>query len=159
TGQEAETRDQRPFIVSSGFRNRLTSAEDISLNAQMISQDQSAPAEELAPLVNAATAPEKQISAGLASSIALVDAELVLQYRVKTDGLADYLKFASDDIERRQRLTDRERAIQAISLEEVSKHFYSMPIEDVLGSRRGRISSDLAMAIQKTLDGHHAGVE
>lgn len=91
----------------------------------------------------------------------LVDALIVLQYRIKTtdDGLMDYLRFASDQRTRRQGLAAREAAIKALALREITRSLSVMAIEDVLAGARAGLSQQLRDRIQAALDEKHAGVE
>lgn len=91
----------------------------------------------------------------------LIDAEMVLQYRIKPDngGLLDYLQFGSDERERLQQLTERERALKNIALGVVSSELSQRPIDDVLAPGRSDLSVDLAKRIQQAFDQHRTGVE
>ena len=90
----------------------------------------------------------------------LVEAEVVLQYRIKADGgLLDYLRFANDNIARLQTLTNRERALRSIALSVVSSELSRRSLDDVLSPGRSELTRDLAAKVQAALDAKKAGVE
>jgi modulator of FtsH protease HflK len=111
-----------------------------------------------------AGAPATEDDAGadvVSAAYSLVDAEIVLQYRIKNDkkSLLDYLNFAPDTYARRQSLTVKERAIKSLALAEVSAHLSQLPLDDVLSPGRTSLVRDLRVRIQQTLDEHKTGVE
>lgn len=90
----------------------------------------------------------------------LVDAEMVLQYRIRSDGgLLDYLEFCDDDIARLQQLTDRERALRDIALSVVSAELSRRSIDEVLSPGRSDLTLELAARVQQTFDARKTGVE
>lgn len=88
----------------------------------------------------------------VASQVALVDAEVVVLYRVRPDELRKYLEFASESRGRRTGRTMRERAMRAIALRELSAYFQSLSLEDVLSPGRSGILDDLRQRIQARFD-------
>src|SRR5690606_12619767 len=70
---------------------------------------------------------EEERAAEIVSSFySLVEAEIVLQYRIKSQqdgsqsaGLIDFLHFGTENIGRRQNVSDRERGLRAIALGEI----------------------------------------
>ena len=92
--------------------------------------------------------------------IGLVDAEMILQYRIRRDGgLLDYLRFASDDVARRRDLTAREEAIKSLALEQVSRRLSGLSLDAVLGGHTQALADDLREQVQQRLDDHQTGVE
>jgi len=109
------------------------------------------------------TAPtEEDIAAEKVSqSYSLVDAEIVLHYRIKAggQGLLEFLNFAPEVISRRQNVTDRERAIKHVALKEVSQYLATQPLNRVLSPGDSNLESNLTSRVQASLDAHAAGVE
>ena len=90
---------------------------------------------------------------------ALVDADIVLEYRVKTDGLLDYLNFSSDSRSRRTVLDMRERAIKAIAMREVSQLLSTLTLNQVLSPSGDSLVLQLKERIQSSFDRSRSGVE
>ncbi len=88
----------------------------------------------------------------------LVDAEITLQYRIKPDGLRDYLNFATDFRGRRQRLTMRDRALKALALREITQHLSQLSMEEVISRGDTNLARQLHDRIQSTFDKHETGV-
>jgi len=97
----------------------------------------------------------------VSAQYSLVNAEIVLQYRIRSSGrgLLDYLEFGSDRRERLQQLTDRERALKYLALAVVSSELSRRTIDDVLSPGRSNLSIDLAREVQKAFDRSRTGVE
>jgi len=95
------------------------------------------------------------------SGLALVTAEVVMQYRIRSDnaGLIDYLQFAPDSLQRRQQLNQRDRAIKALALREVAQYLMKRSIDDVLSTGRISVSTELRQRVQTALDDKKAGVQ
>ncbi|HIB50142.1 MAG TPA: hypothetical protein EYO40_02470, partial [Phycisphaerales bacterium] len=91
--------------------------------------------------------------------LALVDIRAVLRYRIAEDGFYKWLRFGSDETERRSRLTYREMAIKAISQNAITSLFQKLQLENVIGSQRGDLSTMALELIQESLDEHNTGVE
>lgn len=113
-----------------------------------------------------ATAPAEAISeseASVTTSYSLVDAEIVLQYRIRSEnnGLIDYLSFAPDTPIRGKDLTEREQTLRTLALSQISEHLSRMPLEDVISPGRTNLLSDLRDRIQRALDDPQvrAGIE
>ncbi|MCA9291183.1 MAG: hypothetical protein KDA25_08640 [Phycisphaerales bacterium] len=91
---------------------------------------------------------------------ALVDAEIFVQYRIKENGgLLDYLTFASDEFNRRDRLTMRERALKVLALREITRELSRMRLDDVLARERASMSNAIRTSVQNAYDARKAGVE
>lgn len=98
-------------------------------------------------------------SARISNQYSLVLAEIALRYRIKPDaGLIDYLNFASDDINRGSRLTEREQIMKEIALGEVTTHLSRLSLDEVLSPGLTDLTGDLRRAIQAALDARKAGV-
>lgn len=107
-------------------------------------------------------APTKEdLAAEAVSAVyALVDAEMVLQYRIKSDGgLLNYLEFSTDYIARTQQLTERERALRDIALTVVTSELSRRSIDEVLSPGRSDLTLDLVSKIQQAFDRAKTGVE
>ena len=91
---------------------------------------------------------------------ALVDAEIVLDYRIKPDGLLDYVKFSADTVLRRQRgLTMRQLALKVLALRSVSNYLSHQSLDEVLSQNRSGLATALKGRIQASFDEHATGVE
>lgn len=95
----------------------------------------------------------------VSAQFALVDADIVLEYRVKTDGLLDYLNFSSDSRSRRTVLDTRERAIKAIAMREVSQLLSTLTLNQVLSPSGDSLVLQLKERIQASFDRSRSGVE
>ena len=115
------------------------------------------------PSIGAAMTPDDPSDAGDAAPVsrqfALVDADIVLEYRVKPDGLLDYLSFASDARSRTSVLDMRERALKVLALREASQLFSTRSIDQVLSPEGDSLVRQLKSRIQAAFDRGHAGVE
>ena len=89
----------------------------------------------------------------------LVDAEMSLRYRIKPDGLLDYLNFASDQRRRRQRLSLRQNALKALALRTITQHLSELKLDEVIATGRRELIDSLRDRIQETYDGMRAGTE
>jgi regulator of protease activity HflC (stomatin/prohibitin superfamily) len=123
-------------------------------------------------LVAAPTLPEKvdaEFGAGarpgdaaalpVAQRFALVDADVIMAYRIAQDGLLDWLSFASDSRFRRAGSEVRERLLRDIALREVTRFMATQPMNDVLSPRGDSLVRSLRERIQAALDGAKSGVE
>ena len=89
----------------------------------------------------------------------LVDAEMSLRYRIKPDGLLDYLNFASDQRRRRQRLSLRQMALKALALRTITQHLSELKLDEVIATGRRELIDSLRARIQESYDDMHAGTE
>jgi regulator of protease activity HflC (stomatin/prohibitin superfamily) len=99
--------------------------------------------------------------ARIGADFSLLDAEIVLQYRIRRggQGLLQYLRFASDARARRDPLTARERTLQALALREASRYFATQTLDEALARRRSAIADTLQQRIQAAFETAGAGVE
>jgi membrane protease subunit HflK len=109
---------------------------------------------------NEAQVAEERAVAQVSDFFSLVDAEITVQYRIQSQNgaLFHYLQFAPDAA-RKRGLSDRERALKNLALGEVSRHFASLSLDDVLSLGRTRVTDDLTRQIQAAFDRHKTGVE
>lgn len=107
------------------------------------------------------TIPESAEEQIVGDRFSLVDADIVLQYRVRPDELLNYLNFASSASTRRQPLPMRQRIMRSVALAEVTEYLSMLPLEDVLSPGRSGILDDLRQRIQKAFDEpeHRFGVD
>ena len=97
---------------------------------------------------------------GLVRLLSLVDAEIVLQYRIREDGgLPDYLHFSSDVVPRRKNQTVREEVLRSLALREVTRYFTGLSLDEVLARNRSDLGSTLRDRVQAVFDEHKTGVE
>ena len=90
---------------------------------------------------------------------ALVDAEITLLYRIKPDGLVDYLNFGSDAPRRRQRRSMREGALRALALREITQELSRLSMDDIVADRRAEVIDTLRERIQEAYRRHSTGIE
>jgi regulator of protease activity HflC (stomatin/prohibitin superfamily) len=91
---------------------------------------------------------------------AVVEADIVLQYRVRNQALDRYLAFTNDVRSRRSQLGMRERALKAIALREVTRELSRRSLDEVLSPPVDKPLVDvLAQAIQGAYDAADCGVE
>ena len=95
----------------------------------------------------------------VSAQFALVDADIVLEYRIKVDGLLDYLNFSGDSRSRRTALDMRERALRALAMREVSQLLSTKTIDQVLSPSGDSLVLQLKVRIQESFDRRRSGVE
>ena len=89
----------------------------------------------------------------------LVDVEMSLRYRIKSDGLLDYLNFASDQRRRRDTLSLREKTLKALALRTITQHLSELKLDEVIATGRRELIDSLRARIQESYDDMHAGTE
>ncbi|MHC4613277.1 MAG: SPFH domain-containing protein [Planctomycetota bacterium] len=94
-----------------------------------------------------------------AELFSLVDAEISLDYRIKSDGLLDYLAFASRERRRGQRLDMQQSALKALALRVVTRYLSGLALSEVIAEGRGALVADLRDRIQAAWDDMNTGVE
>jgi regulator of protease activity HflC (stomatin/prohibitin superfamily) len=95
----------------------------------------------------------------VAERFALVDADVVMSYRIAPGGLLPWLDFASEARFRRAGADVRERLVRDIALREVTQHLATQPMDDVLSPRGDSLVRSLRERIQSALDRAGSGVE
>ncbi|MHC5023917.1 MAG: SPFH domain-containing protein [Planctomycetota bacterium] len=97
---------------------------------------------------------------GVSSVFALVDAEIILQYRIRDrGGLLQYLRFATDDQPRRSEVPVRQQALKQLALRQVSLFLAEMSLDEVLGRQSADFADDLRRRVQAEFDLFETGVE
>jgi regulator of protease activity HflC (stomatin/prohibitin superfamily) len=95
----------------------------------------------------------------VSNQFALVDADVILRYRVRTGGLIDFLSFCNGVKPRRSTLDMREQALQELALRVVTQTLSTLSLEDVLSPRGSTLPSMLRGRVQDVFDSAGAGVE
>jgi regulator of protease activity HflC (stomatin/prohibitin superfamily) len=95
----------------------------------------------------------------VAAQFALLDADLILSYRIRDGALLDFLGFTSDARSRRTPLDMRERALKAIALREVTQLFATLRVDEVLSPQGDSLVRRLKERIQRAFDSARSGVE
>ncbi len=132
--------ERLPFIVlASSRQNAASGSIDVGAAAT--------------PAASAADA------AALANQFALIDADIVLEYRVRADGLLDYLQFCTDAKSRGSALDTRERTLKAIAMREASQLFSTRSIDQVLSPTGDSLVRQLTQRVQGAFDRSRCGVE
>jgi regulator of protease activity HflC (stomatin/prohibitin superfamily) len=99
-------------------------------------------------------------AAGAAEQFAAVEADIVLQYRVRNGELKRFIEFSNDTKSRRTTFDMRERALKSIAMREVTRALSSRTLEEVLSPPPERPLVDaLAQDIQAAFDRAECGVE
>lgn len=155
----------RPFIVGSQYVDPEVLAAAATRPKEAASQPDVSPGHD--PSAPPATqTSEERAAQELSMDYALVEAEVTMQYRIKSDGggLLDYLQFGTEDVQRRQTLTDRERGLKLLALSQVSAQMAKLSLDDVLSPGQASpggqtLAKSLKDRVQAELDAHHAGVE
>ena len=123
-------RNTNLFLVGAGLRDRSVSGASSDASAQATDQ------------------------------FAIVEADIILQYRVRDQQLDKYLGFSNDIRSRRNALDMRERALKAIAMREVTRAMSARSLEEVLSPPTDKPLVDvLARAIQDAFDKSDCGVE
>jgi modulator of FtsH protease HflK len=90
----------------------------------------------------------------------IVEADIVLQYRVRDHQLDRFLAFSNDTRSRRTNLDMRERALKSIAMREVTRAMSTRSLEEVLSPPTDKPLVDvLARSIQEAFDAADCGVE
>jgi len=108
--------------------------------------------------------PEEDSAGDFSGNYALVDMLIQLEYRIRSEsggepGLLRYLHFGTDSIQRRQKFTDRERALRDLSLSVITREMSTRSLDEVLSDDRADISSQMRVEVQRAFDKQQVGVE
>jgi regulator of protease activity HflC (stomatin/prohibitin superfamily) len=133
--------DRNPFIVAAP---RLAASVERGLSA--------APAA-------AADAPADAGAEEVSEQFALVDADIIMKYRVREDGLLDWLDFCNTVRLRRSPMDMRERTLRDMALREVTQFLATQPMNEVMSPRGDSLVSSLRQRIQQSFDAARTGVE
>lgn len=93
------------------------------------------------------------------NQFALVDADVILRYRVRSGGLVDYLNFSNDTRPRRSRLNMREQVLRDIALRTVTQYMSTKPLEQVLSPKGSALPTELRERVQAAFDERATGIE
>ncbi|MCH2143581.1 MAG: hypothetical protein MK082_00380 [Phycisphaerales bacterium] len=102
---------------------------------------------------------EEDSSASLGSRFALIDADIILRWRVKTGKLIEFLDFSSASKRTRSRLDMREEALQSIALRVVSQFLARQSLDEVLSPAGRSLLTNLQTKVQEEFDARETGVE
>lgn len=96
---------------------------------------------------------------GAVRGFALIDANIQVNWRIRSDGLLSFLGFCNDTKSRRSRLDMRERALQQLALRETTQFLSTQSIDDVLSPQGDSLTRSLQARIQAAFDRAGSGVE
>ncbi len=95
----------------------------------------------------------------VSNQFALVDADIILRYRVRPGGLIDFLTFCNGVKPRRSTLDMREQSLQDLALRMVTQTLSTLSLEDVLSPRGSTLPTTLRGRVQEVFDEAGTGVE
>ena len=95
----------------------------------------------------------------LGSRFALVNADIVIRWRVKSGDLVKFLNFSSDAPISRSLMNMREKALYTVALREVSQFLAQEPMDNVLSPKGESLLARLESRVQKAFDDYGTGVE
>jgi modulator of FtsH protease HflK len=95
----------------------------------------------------------------VSNQFALVDADIILRYRVRPGGLIDFLSFCNGVKPRRSTLDMREQSLQDLALRMVTQTLSTLSLEDVLSPRGSTLPTTLRGRVQEVFDEAGTGVE
>lgn len=166
---EAMLETLEPFIVSSPRLDELYDEDDLAEIGpidELIPEDDPGEAiDVLEPLADEITADEDEAAQEVSRMLALVDAEVSVQYRIRQSddgsGLLEHLNFVPETRTRRLDTTTRDNALRAIALREATQYLSTLSLDDVLTTERSNVASSLRSRIQRAFDAPNvrAGVE
>ena len=145
--------DRQPYIVLASSLAAQT-ARDLGPGS-FAAQSAGAAGDGSAPESAADDAAAGRVS----SRFALVDADVLVNYRIKAGGLLDFLSFANDTRSRRSPLDMRERVLKAVAMRETSQYLSTRSIDQVLSPQGDSLVRQLRERIQSAYDRLGAGVE
>jgi len=157
----AATADRQPFIVLASSL-AAQSASDLgpgSFAAQSVMPAGAPAVGGQAAGAAAESAAEDALAGRVSSRFALVDADVLVNYRIKSDGLLDFLRFSNDTRTRRSPLDMRERVLKAVAMRETSQFLSTQSIDQVLSPQGDSMVRQLRERIQGAYDRLESGVE
>lgn len=172
--QQAVGEEFRPFLVGAtrldDVMDDIGDLEGIDLDPLVGDEDEVEEGiDELFGLTDPDSADEVPTEVAAAEvvsrSYSLVDAEVIMQYRIRPDadgrGLREYLNFAPDTLSPRRMSsrTVREEILRHLALREISMQFADMTVDEVLSVGRRQLSRRMREHVQRVLDEAGAGVE
>jgi regulator of protease activity HflC (stomatin/prohibitin superfamily) len=96
---------------------------------------------------------------GVADQFALVDADLVVNYRIRDGRFEEWSRFASDARLRRGTLDMREKALKAIAMRDATQYLSAQPLNRLLSPPSDTLELELKSRIQTSFDAMKTGVE
>jgi regulator of protease activity HflC (stomatin/prohibitin superfamily) len=140
---EAADPDRRPYVVAaSSYAGRVEEAIRALDRAGA-----------------ALDAPDDAELAEVTDQFAVVDADVLVRFRIREDGLLDWLTFSNDTRTRRSPMDMRERALRDLALREVTQFLSTQPLNEVLSPRGDSLVTGLRQRIQRSFDRYRTGVE
>jgi regulator of protease activity HflC (stomatin/prohibitin superfamily) len=161
----AATADRQPFIVlASSLAAQASSDLDPGSFAAQAVMPAGAPAGAQAgggqgAAASAEASADEALAGRVSSRFALVDADVLVNYRIKADGLLDFLSFSNDTRTRRSPLDMRERVLKAVAMRETSQFLSTQSIDQVLSPQGDSMVRQLRERIQAAYDRLDSGVE
>lgn len=95
----------------------------------------------------------------VAAQFAIVDADIILNWRVRDGALRDWMEFANDARTRRSPLGIRERVLRSVALRETTQLLSREPLDRLLSPTGDSLERRLMDRIQAAFDGMRSGVE
>ena len=152
-GDTAESDTQRPSYLVAAPKLAVEVQRDLGAGSEA-----AAVLSPLAPVAGIDPVPDTAAN-GISDRFALVDADLVLIWRIKSDGLLPWLNFASDVKLRRSGYEMREVILREICRREVCQYLSTRPLDEVLSPSGAALATALRERIQKSFDLEGTGVE
>ena len=152
--QESDNSKRRSFLVAAPEMSDLvrTAVEGMELsNTEFVA------ASSMDPTVMPGI--EAEYSSSLGARFALIDADIILRWRVKTGKLIEFLEFSSASTRTRSRLDMREEALQSIALRVVSQFLARQSLNEVLSPAGRSLLTNLQNRVQEEFDARETGVE
>jgi regulator of protease activity HflC (stomatin/prohibitin superfamily) len=152
--QESDNSKRRSFLVAAPEMSDLvrTAVEGMELsNTEFVAASSMDPS--VMPGI------EAEYSSSLGARFALIDADIILRWRVKTGKLIEFLEFSSASTRTRSRLDMREEALQSIALRVVSQFLARQSLNEVLSPAGRSLLTNLQNRVQEEFDARETGVE
>ncbi len=162
TGDAVQDPDRYPYIVAaptlSAQALRTLAADDTSSAGSGAGSGSTGAQVTGAPTV----APPAGADAGVQAvtqQFALVEADLIMKYRIKPDGLRSWLDFCNGVRLRKSPLDMRERTLRDMAMREVTQYLATQPMDTVMSPRGDSLVKTLQQRIQTAYDQAKTGVE
>ncbi len=152
-GDAVESESDRPSYLVAAPKLAVEVQRDLGAGSEA-----AAVLSPLAPVPGLDPAADAAVN-GISDRFALVDADLVLIWRIKSDGLLPWLNFASDVKLRRSGYEMREVILREICQREVCQYLSTRPLDEVLSPSGAALATALRERIQKSFDLEGTGVE
>lgn len=107
----------------------------------------------------ASMAAEDAATSGITAQFAIVDADILLAWRVRDGKLLEWLEFAGDARIRRSNLTTRERILRSVALREATQFLSTQPLDELLSPTGDSLETSLRDRIQGAFDRMRTGIE